>query len=91
MRWIAEGGGSNHAWRIRDLENSELDSLYGGKKELLQDSVVALLGEILLGKDTLVIGRWIHFSGVLVRKASDMTFPKRRHQAYSLWWDRTRQ
>ena len=32
VRWIAEGGGSNHTWRIRDLENSELDSLYGGKK-----------------------------------------------------------
>ena len=31
VRWIAEGGGSNHAWRIRDLANSELDSLYGGK------------------------------------------------------------
>lgn len=31
MRWTAEGGWSNHAWRIRDLENSEFDSLLGSR------------------------------------------------------------
>ena len=91
VRWIAEGGGSNHAWRIRDLANSELDSLYGGKT-----GAFAGLSGRFVGRDSTWQGyigyREVDpFSGVLVHKASDMTFPKRRHQAYSLWWDRTRQ
>lgn len=31
VKWTTEGGWSNHAWRIRDLANSELDSLVGSR------------------------------------------------------------
>ena len=32
VKWKAEGGWSNHAWRIRDLANNDLDSLEGFRK-----------------------------------------------------------